>query len=78
MKPRQIYFSKKRGKIVCEVKIKGRTTHLFTFPDVEKMLLSDIFTEEKKQEIRDKINRADFKKVKKLGRPRKVRTTIIK
>ena len=76
MKPRQVYWRRKEGKIIAEGKIKNKTIYLFQLPDPEKFIrrLCDInlgrpkyknkssfLTKEKLLKIIEKINRLDLR-----------------
>lgn len=76
MKPRQIYWRRKEGKIIAEGKIKNKTIYLFQLPDPEKFIRrlydlnlgnpkytkkSSFLTKEKLDKIIEKINRLDYK-----------------
>ena len=71
MKTRKIYYSRKKGKIVCEGKQKKRTIYLFTIPAPEKLVNSSLFTQEKQAKINEKINRLDYKDQNKKKRTKK-------
>lgn len=66
MKQRKIYLSRKRGRLVFEGISGKQHFEIYTIKDAETLLNkivlnSCILTQEKKQEIIKKINRADFK-----------------
>ncbi|MFX0142035.1 MAG: hypothetical protein ACFFDN_50830 [Candidatus Hodarchaeota archaeon] len=76
MKKRKIYWSRKNKKIICEGRRKGKTIYLFQLPSPETFIkrLSNVnlanpketkpivlFTKEKWQEIKQKLNRLDYK-----------------
>ncbi len=77
MKERKLYWSRKRGKLIAECKIKNNTIYLFTLPSIENLAKSCLFTKEKSDKIMHKINRADIKDSKVTKPKQDVRTNAI-
>jgi len=92
MKPHQIYYRRKEGKIIAEGKIKNKTIYLFQLPGPEEFIRrlydmnlatpkyikkSSLFTKEKQSKILEKINRLDYRPVKQKSSTSKVRTIKI-
>lgn len=65
MKPRKLYYSKVRGKIIIQgihrKHDKNNTIHIWTLPDPEKLIKSCNLPKEKKEKIMQNINRVDFR-----------------
>ncbi len=66
MKPRRIYYRKKKNKIVIEGKAKGKTVFFMTLPTPEKLLWifqenASYFPTEKWKKIEQNIKRLDNK-----------------
>lgn len=58
---RKTYWSRKNNKIIAEGKRNNKTIFLFTLPEVEKVVKSSLFTQEKQDKILEKISRLDYR-----------------
>ena len=83
MKERKLYWRRKNNRICLEGKgKKSRTIYLWTLPPPEKflkeiLLKSSFLTEERKEKMREKINRLEYRDYKVNKRGIKVRTIKI-
>ena len=63
MKPKKLYYSRKRGKIIIEGVItkhrKKHTIYIYTLPHPLKLLESCNLKKDKRVKIMEKINRVD-------------------
>lgn len=72
-----MYWRRKEGKIIAEGKIGNKTLYLFQLPSIEKVLNASFFSTEKREKIKEKIKRLDFKEPKSKNHTKKVRTRKI-
>lgn len=78
MKPRKLYYRKKKNKIILEGQRLKKTEYICTIPNPIKLINSSLFTREKAAKMMQKILRLDYKDGKPSDLDSKVPTSIIK